>query len=148
MRPVVITAIIVVVGSLIFVGGIADFSNQDKISEFRSLSDEELEELSVHWGYNDLLRNPEKYKGKIIEFNGEIFMVDSVGKDHYRFVVWVDDGLDQLVVDWKGGRLLPRDEIRGYAVFEGVIDVGSMLVDDYYNPKPLVKGIRIYCTNC
>jgi len=147
MKPVIIIAIIVVVGSLIFVGGIADFSNQDKISELRSLSDEELHDLSVSWNYGDLLRNPEKYKGKIIEFDGEIFMVDSVGKDHYRFVVWVV-GLDQLVVDWKGGRLLPEDEIRGYAVFEGVIDVGSMLVDNYYNPKPLVEGIRLYCTNC
>ena len=137
-----------VVGFLFLIIGIDFFPDQDEYSKLRNMSVEELHELSVSWYYDDLLRNPEKYKGKIIEFDGEIFMVDSVGKDHYRFVVWESNKLDQVIVDWKGGRLLPEDEIRGYAVFDGVIDVGSMLADNYYNPKPLVEGIRIYCTNC
>ena len=121
---------------------------QEEEQELRNMSIEELHESSVSWYYDDLLRNPEKYKGKIIEFDGEIFRVDSLGKDHYAFIVWEGGGLDQLVVDWKGGRLLDGDKIRGFGVFEEVIDMGSMLVDNYYNPKPYVKGIQLTCTSC
>ncbi len=124
---------------------------QEEEQELRNMSIEELHESSVSWYYDDLLRNPKKYKGKIIEFDGEIFRVDSLGKDHYAFIVWTgtgEYGLDQLVVEWKGGRLLDGDEITGFAVFEEVIDMGSMLVDNYYNPKPYVKGIQLTCLNC
>jgi len=119
--------------------------------EFRNMSIEELHKNAVSWNYDDLLRNPEKYKGKIIEFDGEIFRVDSLGKDHYAFIVWTDTGeygLDQLVVEWEGSRLLDGDEISGYGVFDKVIDMGSMLVENYYNPKPLVKAIQLTCYNC
>jgi len=119
--------------------------------ELRNLSIEELKELSVSWYYDDLLRNPEKYKGEIIFFEGKIYRVDSLGKDHYAFIVWTDTGeygLDQLVVEWKGSRLLDGDEISGYAVFGEVIDMGSMLVDNYYNPKPYVEAIQLTCYNC
>jgi len=135
----------VILGFFILVFVAETMMIQEELNELRNMPIEELHDMVVSWQYDDLLRNPEKYKGKIIDFNGKIFMVDSVGKDHYRFVVW---GTDQLIVDWKGGRLLPGDEIRGTGVFEGVIDVGSMLADDYYNPKPLVKGIHLTCTNC
>jgi len=116
--------------------------------ELRNLSIEELEELSVSWYYDDLLRNPEKYKGEIIFFEGKIFRVDLLDKDRYAFIVWVGDGLDQLVVEWYGSRLLDGDEISGYAEFEKVIDMGSMLVENYYNPKPYVNAIQITCHNC
>jgi len=128
-----------------------DKEEQELKSELRNMSIEELEELSVSWYYDDLLRNPEKYKGKIIEFDGEIFMVDSIGKDHYAFYLWTgtgEYGLDQLVVEWKGSRLLDGDEISGYATFVDVVDVGSMLVENYYNPKPHVEAIQITCYNC
>jgi len=59
----------------------------EKEQEIRNLSIGELKELSVSWYYDNLLRNPEKYKGEIIFFRGEIFMVDSIGKDHYVFFV-------------------------------------------------------------
>jgi len=124
---------------------------QEEEQELRNMSIEELEELSVSWYYNDLLRNPEKYKGEIIFFEGEIFMVDSIGKDHYAFYLWTgtgEYGLDQLVVEWKGGRLLDGDEISGYAEFVDVVDVGSMLVENYYNPKPHVEAIQLTCYNC
>ena len=116
--------------------------------ELRNLSIGELKELSVSWYYDDLLRNPEKYKGEIIFFQGEIFRVDSLGKDHYAFIVRTGDELDQLIVEWEGSRLLDGDEISGYGVFDKVIDMGSMLVDNYYNPKPLVKAIQLTCYNC
>jgi len=128
-----------------------DKEEQELKSELRNMSIEELHELSVSWYYDDLLRNPEKYKGKIIEFDGEIFRVDSIGKDHYAFYLWTgtgEYGLDQLVVEWKGSRLLDGDEISGYATFVDVVDVGSMLVENYYNPKPHVKAIQITCYNC
>jgi len=124
---------------------------QEEEQELRNMSIDELEELSVSWYYDDLLRNPEKYKGEIIFFRGEIFMVDSIGKDHYGFYVWTgtgEYGLDQLVVEWKGSRLLDGDEISGYATFVDVVDVGSMLVENYYNPKPHVEAIQLTCYNC
>ncbi len=137
-----------VVGFLFLIIGIDFFPDQDEYSKLRNMSVEELHELSVSWYYDDLLRNPEKYKGKIIEFDGEIFRVESLGKDHDALIVWEGGGLDQLVVEWKGGRLLDGDEISGYGVFEGVVDMGSMLVENYYNPKPYVEGIQLTCYNC
>ncbi len=128
-----------------------DKEEQELRSKLRSMSIEELEELSVSWYYDDLLRNPEKYKGKIIEFDGEIFMVDSIGKDHYAFYLWTgtgEYGLDQLVVEWKGSKLLDGDEISGYATFVDVVNMGSMLVENYYNPKPHVEAIQLTCHNC
>ena len=128
-----------------------DKEEQELKSKLRNMSIEELEKLSVSWYYDDLLRNPEKYKGEIIFFEGEIFMVDSIGKDHYAFYLWTgtgEYGLDQLVVEWKGGRLLDGDEISGYAEFVDVVDVGSMLAENYYNPKPHVEAIQLTCYNC
>ena len=128
-----------------------DKEEQELRSQFRNMSIEELHESSVSWYYDDLLRNPEKYKGEIIEFDGEIFMVDSIGKDHYGFYVWAgtgEYGLDQLVVTWKGNMLLDGDEISGYGVYRGVVDVGSMLVENYYNPKPHIEAIQLTCYNC
>jgi len=121
---------------------------QEEEQELRNMSIEELHESSVSWYYDDLLRNPEKYKGEIIFFEGKIFRVDLLDNGDYALIVWMDDGLDQLIVVWKGNRLLDGDEISGYAVFEKVIDMGSMLVENYYNPKPLVEAIRITCYNC
>jgi len=124
---------------------------QEEERKLRILSIEELEELSVSWYYDDLLRNPEKYKGEIIFFRGEIFMVDSIGKDHYGFYVRTgtgEYGLDQLVVTWKGNMFLDGDEISGYGVYRGVVDVGSMLVENYYNPKPHIEAIQLTCYNC
>jgi len=148
MKSIIIIAILVGVGFLFLITSVDFFPDQDEYSELRNMSIEELEELSVSWYYDDLLRNPEKYKGKIIEFDGKIFRVDSLGKDHYGLIVWVGDDLDQLIVEWKGGRLLDGDRIRGYGVFEEVVDLGSMLADNYYNPKPWVEGIQITCVRC
>ena len=148
MRKGIGIGIVIAVVGLILIVGIDFFPDQDEYSELKNMSIEELQELSVSWYYDDLLRNPEKYKGKIIEFDGKIFRVDSLGKDHYALIVWVGDDLDQLVVEWKGGRLLDGDKIRGYGVFEKVVDLGSMLADNYYNPKPWVEGIQITCIRC
>ncbi len=148
MKPVIIIAIAVVVGFLFLIIGIDFFPDQDEYSKLRNMSVEELHELSVSWYYDDLLRNPEKYKGKIIEFDGEIFRVDLLDNGNYAFIVWNEGELDQLVVEWKGGRLLDGDEISGYGVFEGVVNMGSMLVENYYNPKPYVEGIQLTCYNC
>jgi len=116
--------------------------------ELRNLSIVELEELSVSWYYDDLLRNTEKYKGEIIFFEGKIYRVDLLDNGDYALIVWMEDGLDQLIVVWKGNRLLDGDEISGYGVFGGVVDMGSMLVENYYNPKPHVEAIQLTCYNC
>jgi len=142
-----------VAGSMMIQGEEQELRNEsiEEEQELRNMSIEELKELSVSWYYDDLLRNPEKYKGEIIFFRGEIFMVDSIGKDHYGFYVRTgtgEYGLDQLVVTWKGGMLLDGDEISGYGVYSGVVDVGSMLVENYYNPKPHVQAIHLTCYNC
>ncbi len=137
---------------LIVIIAVTNFE-QDKVeqelwSELRNMSIEELHESSVSWYYDDLLRNPEKYKGKIIEFDGKIFRVDLLDNGDYALIVWEGGGLDQLIVVWKGGRYLDGDEISGFGVFVGVVDMGSMLVENYYNPKPYVEGIQITCFNC
>ena len=140
-----------ILGFFIFAYVAGTMMIQQEQQELRNLSIGELKELSVSWYYDDLLRNPEKYKGEIIFFEGKIYRVDSLGKDHYAFIVWTDTGeygLDQLIVEWEGSRLLDGDEISGYGVFDKVIDLGSMLVENYYNPKPLVKAIQLTCYNC
>ncbi len=125
-----------------------DKEEQELRSQLRNMSIEELHESSVSWYYDDLLRNPENYEGEIIFFQGEIFRVDLLDNGDYAFILWTGDGLDQLIVIWKGGRYLDGDEIRGYGVFGGVVDMGSMLVENYYNPKPLVEAIQLTCYNC
>ena len=125
-----------------------DKEEQELRSQLRNMSIEELHESSVSWYYDDLLRNPENYEGEIIFFQGEIFRVDLLDNGDYAFILWTGDGLDQLVVVWKGGRLLDGDEISGFGVFGGVVDMGSMLVENFYNPKPYVEGIQITCFNC
>ena len=140
-----------ILGFFLFASVVGSMMTQEEEQELRNMSIEELHESSVTRYYDDLLRNPEKYKGEIIFFEGEIFRVDSIGKDHYGFYVWTgtgEYGLDQLVVTWKGNMLLDGDEISGYGVFRGVVDVGSMLVENYYNPKPHVEAMQLTCYNC
>jgi len=137
-----------ILGFFLFASVVGSMMTQEEEQELRNMSIEELHESSVTWYYDDLLRNPEKYKGKIIEFDGEIFRVDLLDNGDYALIVWEGGGLDQLIVVWKGGRFLDGDEISGYGVFGGVIDMGSMFVENYYNPKPYVEGIQLTCYNC
>jgi len=143
-----VVAFVGVLGFIIFASIAVTMINQEEEQELRNMSIEELRESSVAWYYDDLLRNPESYEGEIIFFQGEIFRVDLLDNGNYAFIVWNEGKLDQLVVEWKGGRLLSGDKIRGYAVFEGVVDMGSMIAENYYNPKPWVEGIQLTCYNC
>jgi len=125
-----------------------DKEEQELKSKLRSMSIEELEELSVHWEYDDILRNIERYEGKIIRFEGKIWRVESLGEDHYVLTVREGGGLDIFFVDYTGSRVLDGDSIRVYGEVWKVIEVGSMLAPDFKSPYPAVKAIRLTCTNC
>ncbi len=124
-----------------------DKEEQELRSKLRSMSIEELEELSVSWDYDDVLRNPEKYAGRIVHLTVEIKTVTPVGEGHYSLTVWPSDGLDITFVDYTGSRVLTGDVVIVYGVFNRVIDVKSMLAD-VTNPYPVVKAIRLTCINC
>jgi len=125
-----------------------DKEEQELKSELRSMSIQELEELSVHWEYDDILRNIERYEGKIIYFEGKIWRVESLGGDHYVLTVREGGGLDILIVDYTGSRVLDGDNIGVYGEVWKVIEVGSMLAPDFKSPYPVVKAIQLICYNC
>ena len=150
MKPVIIIAVIVVFGFLIFVGGLGYLSNQDQISEVRSLSDEELRAMSVDWDYKDILRNPEKYKGKIIHFTAKVFKVQEKIGGNYQLEVktdcpYPDWRCGNFVVDYTGSRILQNDIVRVYAQVDYVDNytiLGTVL------PVPYVTAVRLSCVNC
>jgi len=117
--------------------------------ELRYRSIQELDELSVSWEYKDVLRNIEKYKGKIIRFDGEIFRAETLGEDHYVLTVWGDLELEErFIVEYTGSRLLDGDTIRVYGEPVQVVELGSMLAPDWKTPYAHVKAVRLICTNC
>jgi len=122
---------------------------QEEEQELRNKSIAELEKLAVSWEYKDILRNIEKYKGKIIRFDGEIFRSETVGEDHYLLTVWGNLELEErFIVEYTGSRLLDGDTIRVYGEPVQVVDVGSMLAPDWKTPYAHVKAVRLICTNC
>ncbi len=121
---------------------------QEEEQELRNMSNEELLKNAVSWEYDDILRNIEKYEGKIIGFEGEIFRAETISEGHYVLTVREGGGLDIFVVDYTGSRVLSGDTIRVYAVVEKIVEVGSMLASDWKTPYPLVKAIRLACINC
>jgi len=121
---------------------------QEEEQELRILSFEELEELSVSWEYDDVLRNIERYEGKIIKLEGKIWRVESLGGERYALTVRDARALELFFVDYTGSRVLDGDWIIVYGVVEKVVEVGSMLAPDWKNPYPVVKAIRLACINC
>jgi len=121
---------------------------QEEERKLRILSFEELEELSVHWEYDDILRNIERYEGKIIKLEGEIWRAESLGGERYALTVREARALDLVIVDYTGSRVLDGDWIIVYGEVEKVVEVGSMLAPDWKTPYPLVKAIRLACINC
>ena len=121
---------------------------QEEERKLRILSFEELEELSVHWEYDDILRNIERYEGQIIKLEGEIWRAESLGGERYALTVREARALDLIIVDYTGSRVLDGDWIIVYGEVEKVVEVGSMLAPDWKTPYPLVKAIRLACINC
>ena len=140
---------IAVVG-LILIVGIDSFPGQDEYSELRSLSDEELETMSVKdWETDDVLRNFSNYEGEIVRFHGDIFRAEHTDKNHYLLSVWKFNQEDDIViVDYTGSRLLNGDSIRVYGVIDSIIELESAFDEDLKNPYLLVKAIRVYCLDC
>lgn len=154
-----IAAVVGIVGFIFFLGSGASLEqsgssyleqglSEPKEPSLYELSEEELKQLVVDWEYDDILRNFEKYKGKVIRFDGKIFRVETIGKDHYALTVWESRDSDVIVVDFRGSRLLSGDEIIVYGTVDKIIEVGSMLASDWKNPYPVVTAVRYSCLNC
>ena len=150
MRKGIGIGIVIAVVGLILIVGIDFFPDQDEYSELKNMSIEELQELSVSWYYDDLLRNPEKYKGKIIHFTAEVFKVQQKFGGNYQLEVqtdcpYPDWRCGNFVVDYTGSRILQNDIVRVYAQVDYVDNytiLGTVL------PVPYVTAVRLSCVNC
>jgi len=139
-------AIALVVGiGLYVVVGFGDYLVPSKSSQYSSLSDAELNALAVNWEYDDMLRNIENYKGKVVRFQGNVLTVEHAGGDRYGLSV--STGGDTIIVDYTGKRILSGDRVIVYGEVTHVAELKSLLADMKF-PYPFVKAIRVNCLSC
>jgi len=122
------------------------FVTKSEMSQYRSLSDAQLNALAVDWEYNDILRNISKYKGEIIRFQGNVLTVEQAGGDRYALSVNVAFG-DTIIVDYTGSRILSGDNVIVYGKVTHVTELKS-LIGDIPFPYPVVTAVRLTCLNC
>ena len=129
---------------------VAQSVDQSEIDELRSLSDEEILAMEVSFDYKDILRNPEKYEGKLIHFTGEVLKVQQKFGDNY----WLEVQMDCPQVAWDcgnfvvlhtGSRILKNDIVE---VFAQVNDVDNYTILGSVIPVPYVTAVRLGCVGC
>ena len=130
-------------------------SEQDEKIDVSQLTVQELKEQSVSWNYEDILRDEEYYKGKIIYVTGSIRSIEE-NDDYEGWVLlsvytaktvygnWLDD---LMYIRYDGSRLLYEDTIEAYIVVDGVWRVESMLGASYIY-YPIGTARHLTCTNC
>jgi len=121
------------------------FVTTSEMSQYRSLSNVELNALAVHWEYDDILRNISKYKGEIIRIQGDVLTVEQAGGDRYGLSVSTAGGT--IIVDYTGSRILSGDEIIVYGKVTHVAELKS-LIGGFKFPYPFVTAVRLTCLNC
>jgi len=144
--------IAVVVGVIIFLAGAAYYLQQTDLAGLQSLSDEEIKSMTVSWDYKDILRNPQKYEGKIIHFTAEVWKVQQKFGDNYWLEVQTDEtcrpvawDCGNFVIDYTGSRILKNDIVEVYAQVDYVNNytiLGSVI------PVPYVTEVRLGCVSC
>jgi|APSaa5957512535_1039671.scaffolds.fasta_scaffold08262_7 hypothetical protein len=119
-------------------------------SSYNSVQD--LKAQSVSWDYKDILRNEDKYLGKIIYLTGSI---DSISKNEddgnwvELFVQTNPDGYfypdaEYFYVWYDGSRLLNDDTIEAYVEIDSIHE--AYYVDWQYYPVVISKHLT--CTSC
>jgi len=148
-KNVITAVILVIVGFLVFVLLAGSMIGVERGNQLLSLSQEELEAMSVEWNYKDMIRNNEYYVGKIIHLDGKIGLVEEKGNDRFAIQVIVRQSMfdkdDNVIVRYKGERLLEKDKVDVYGRVEGLTELsflwGKQTVPD-------ITGIIVKCTNC
>jgi len=142
--------IVVVFSTVAILSFIPQYQTSSEISELRSLPLEDVQSLAVNWDYKDILRNPQKYEGKIIKFTAEVWKVQQRFGDSYWLEVltdcpYPDWRCGNFVVDYTGSRILKNDIVRVYAQVDYVDNytiLGTVL------PVPYVTAVRLSCVSC
>jgi len=144
--------VIVVIGVIFLLGGIGYYFSQSELADLQSLSDEEIKSMTVSWDYKDILRNPQKYEGKIIHFKAEVWKVQQKFGDNYGLEVQTDEtcrpvawDCGNFVVDYTGSRILKNDIVEVNAQVDYVDNytiLGSVI------PVPYVTAVRLGCVSC
>ncbi len=126
--------------------------NKDNYAELSSLSEQELRAMEVSWDYKDILRNPQKYEGKIIHFTAEVWKVQQKFGDNYWLEVQTDETCQPVawdcgnfVVDYTGSRILKNDIVEVYAQVD---DVDNYTILGSVIPVPYVTAVRLGCVSC
>ncbi|MCH8085597.1 MAG: hypothetical protein IIC15_04095, partial [Thaumarchaeota archaeon] len=129
-------------------------SEQNKKTDVLQLSVKELKDQAISWNYEDILRDEEYYKGKIIYVTGSIRSIEE--NDDYEGWVLLSvytaktvygNWLDDLMYIWyDGSSLLYEDTIEAYIVVDGVWRVESMLGASYIY-YPIGTARHLTCTN-
>ena len=131
-------------------GGGENMTSSKIVNERNVLSEEEYKELAIPWTYNDIVRNPEKYYGKILLIEGAVEYVSERGGDRYWLAIKTQcgSGLEQLickyvVVDYSGKRILEGDKIQSYGELSEKISPWPK-----GTPAPVIKSDFLECFNC
>ncbi len=128
-----------------------EIETQEKI-DTSQLAVEELKEQAISWNYKDIVRNEERYIGKIIYLTGSIDLIEKFDDNWVRLFVSTKEGFaysdaEYFYVWYNGNKLLNDDTIEAYVVVESIYEVESML-EGYFQYYPIVTAMHLTCTNC
>ena len=135
---------------LYYVGDYFANSPSEVMVEHVGLTHGEYLELSIPWTYEDVLRNPEKYDGEILNIIGTVKYVSDRGGDRQYLALTKKCGAhpynlicDYAIVDYTGQRILQGDTISSFGYLDGVQKSWPQ-----GKPSPMIKSVFLFCKNC
>jgi len=121
-----------------------DNSQGFKILELSSLSDEEIISQAVDFEFDDIVRNVDMYRGKVIIFDGTVQEAHNLSGDDYelRMNNGEDNFMEYFLVKYTGKRLLMGDYARVYGVVDSIAELEMPLGGTI--PMPVVIALRMW----
>jgi hypothetical protein len=106
----------------------------------------ELKSQALTLSYDDLFRNNEQHKGKVVTFFGQVVQTNNVGKDKYLLRVNVSPELrgfwkDDVRVDYSGPRILEDDIVEFVGSVEGLWTYTAVLGNE--RTIPHIRAIQL-----
>ena len=144
----------IVILSLFVLGAIGFYMSPDSEYpdeiDYDKMSNSQLSAMAVDWNYRDLLRNIDNYENHIIFVQGSV----SYTQPDLGMITFCEkptgNDCDSIFIRTNGNYLVD-DEINGYVQIERLAETKEKMVLGTSVPSkfiPLVKDIRLICTNC
>ncbi len=119
----------------------------------KNYSEAELQAMAIDWDYDDILRNVENYRGKLIHLEGPIDRTERISDSKFGFLVLTNphkfptpDKHNYVMVNHVGSGFVNDDVVELWGTVEVVENLPTLFGAEQI--MPVIKSIKIQCIQC